>query len=211
MSLFLRKCLISLIAILSFGTVVLTPPNDIDKQADREHASEPKQTTVSDDPTRHEISRREDPAERDRFSEKTKSDVDPALRFTAILVEEAKNQGLHKFGDRIERRIGDQYRTEIAPAFADVVLAASRQHQAGWIEHLAITHCPAPGMGERIIHVYESDTGRDVFKFHVRRDHPPQDGYWFNFHYHTVADGLEQHHELKNVYWGKDTPPKWQG
>ena len=61
----------------------------------------------------------------------------------------------------------------------------------------------------KIFHVYNRLTGEDLLRFHVRRDHPPQDGYWFNFHYHTAEDGFQSHHELGSIYWDRNTPPDW--
>ena len=56
------------------------------------------------------------------------------------------------------------------------------------LQSLAISK-PAGGNNEKIFHVYDTKTGNDLLRFHVRRDHPPQDGYYFNFHYHRFDDG----------------------
>ncbi|GAE94956.1 hypothetical protein JCM21714_4157 [Gracilibacillus boraciitolerans JCM 21714] len=51
---------------------------------------------------------------------------------------------------------------------------------------------------------------QDVARFHVNRVRKPQDGYYFQFHYHLPNDQYEEHLPLADIYWGgKDTPPKW--
>ncbi|MED4798110.1 YpjP family protein, partial [Priestia megaterium] len=49
----------------------------------------------------------------------------------------------------------------------------------------------------------------DLIRFHVRRENPPKDGYWFNFHYHAAADNFQKHYDLGKIYWNRNMPPKW--
>ncbi|MEW8987992.1 MAG: YpjP family protein, partial [Bacillus sp. (in: firmicutes)] len=75
--------------------------------------------------------------------------------------------------------------------------------------HLAISEEPGKGKSEKIFHIKDEKTGEDVIRFHVRRDQPPHEGYWFNFHYHTHHDEYQTHHDLGSIYWAKNTPPNW--
>jgi hypothetical protein len=77
------------------------------------------------------------------------------------------------------------------------------------LANLKVTETPGGGLSEKIFHITNSKANEDVIRFHVRRDHPPQQGYWFNFHYHTHHDNFQAHHELGSIYWNKNTPPKW--
>nr|WP_290443530.1 YpjP family protein [Sporolactobacillus kofuensis] len=131
-------------------------------------------------------------------------------RFSRYAFNEAEKQGLNKFGTRIATRINHQYSEQIVPGFAQAIREVSDAHDSAWVRELAVTHTPASGLGERILHVYNKQTGSEILKLHVRRDHPPLDGYYFNFHYHTAFDGFQKHHELKTIYWGKNMPPKWR-
>src|SRR5690606_5692626 len=78
------------------------------------------------------------------------------------------------------------------------------------LEKLAITEKPAGGISEKIFHIYETETNKDIIRFHVRRDKPPLEGYTFNFHYHTYHDQFQTHYALGNIYWDINTRPKWQ-
>ncbi|WP_347862150.1 YpjP family protein [Salimicrobium sp. PL1-032A] len=72
-----------------------------------------------------------------------------------------------------------------------------------------ITEDPSAGYGERIFNLIHGETEEELARFHVRRDLRPGEGYWFNFHYHVKEDGYETHHPLGEIYWDKNTPPKW--
>ena len=127
----------------------------------------------------------------------------------AYTLEEAKKQGYLKFGETIGKRVGETYTNEILPKFGEAVTSVSQNLDVETIKHLAVSHNPAGGTGERILNLYDERNGKQVMKFHVRRDHPPLEGYWFTFHYHTAEDQYQMHHELGKIYWDKNTPPQW--
>ncbi|GGL53368.1 YpjP family protein [Sporolactobacillus putidus] len=211
----LKKCLVVLVAVLTLGTVVPNlPANHVGKQLDKGSLQREQSRVPAIGPFKREEEDRDGLETGEGSWEKAvrkDSSKDRLIdAFSIYAVSEAQDQGLYKFGSRVTDQIGDQYVKEIAPAFAVAVREVSRSHDKNWVRNLAVTHSPSPGMGERILHVYQTDTGQDVLKLHVRRDHPPLDGYWFNFHYHTALDGFEKHHELKKVYWGKNMPPRWR-
>ncbi|NEX07895.1 hypothetical protein CW367_04865 [Bacillus subtilis] len=115
-----------------------------------------------------------------------------------------------KFGSRIAPVIEDDYRKEILPKIENVIsdyLATLQDDEA--YQDVVISSMPSAGKTEKIFNVYNRTTGEDLLRFHVRRDHPPHDGYWFNFHYHTAEDGFQSHHELGSIYWDRNTPPNW--
>ncbi|MEH7388569.1 YpjP family protein, partial [Bacillus sp. JJ1521] len=85
----------------------------------------------------------------------------------------------------------------------------AEQYPTEQLDQLEISEQPSGGNGEKIFHIFDNTSGKDIVRFHVRKDHPPQDGYWFNFHYHTHHDGFQTHHALGDIYWNKNTPPKW--
>jgi hypothetical protein len=91
-----------------------------------------------------------------------------------------------------------------------VIASLAEQYPEEQLHYLAVTENPSGGMGERIFHIYRVDSGEDIIRFHVRREHPPQDGYWFQFHYHTYHDDFQTHYELGKIYWDKNTPPQWR-
>src|SRR5699024_12744030 len=66
--------------------------------------------------------------------------------------------------------------------------------------YIGITEKPSTGYGERIFNIYDYRTQRDIARFDVRRDNRPQDGYWFNFHYHLGDDNFEKHYEIGEIY-----------
>ncbi len=123
--------------------------------------------------------------------------------------EQAKDQGMKKFGPSIGTKIGDTYTQTIVPKFGEAVAEFGKNADFETILNMAVSDNPSAGQGERILHFYDERTGQDLIKFHVRRDHPPMDGYWFNFHYHTASDNFQTHYEIGKIYWSKNTPPGW--
>ncbi|MFT8872478.1 MAG: YpjP family protein [Sporolactobacillus sp.] len=210
---FLRKSIIILVTVLTFGAIAPTftphvPATRSGLRGDVQNqngTSAALQAGVTESERLKNVSRKK----------KTVSPEEPdgeqqLLAFSLYASQEFAAQGLHKFGPRVGARIGDQYVNDIIPLLDHAIREASSGHDGAWVSHLAVTHCPAAGLGERIVHIYQKDSGKEVLKLHVRREHPPQEGYWFDFHYHTVIDNFQQHHSLKKIYWGKNTPPSWK-
>ena len=74
---------------------------------------------------------------------------------------------------------------------------------------LSITEYPSGDYAEKMFHLSDKVLGKDLIRFHVRTEKRPLDGYFYNFHYHTAEDGFTVHHSLGDIYWSKNTPPKW--
>ncbi|QKS70385.1 YpjP family protein [Paenalkalicoccus suaedae] len=121
----------------------------------------------------------------------------------------AREQTFAKLGPKIVDRVEDEILTEILPQIEDVITTLYEQADDDLIPNYTITEATSSGYGEKIFHIYDQHAEKDVIRFHVRRDMKPKQGYWFNFHYHLSDDGFEEHHPIGEVYWDKNTPPKW--
>lgn len=125
------------------------------------------------------------------------------------LVKQAEMQSFQKFGSRIKPVIEQEFRQLVLPNIERALEETASQFPDEDLKNLVITEQPGGGRSEKIFNVRNQLTNKDVLKFHVRSDNPPQEGYWFNFHYHTYHDQFQSHHDLGSIYWDKNTPPKW--
>lgn len=125
------------------------------------------------------------------------------------LVTEAEQQSYIKFGSRIKPVIEDEFRDIILPEIEKVIEVVASDYPEEDLSRLTITEIPSGGNSEKIFNIYDQVKKQDIIRFHVRKDHPPQEGYWFNFHYHTFEDQFQGHHHLGSIYWDKNTPPQW--
>jgi len=126
-----------------------------------------------------------------------------------MLKEKAAEQVVTKLGPKIGQRVEDDVLETILPNIEDVLTTVLTDSDDDLLPYYGITEEPTGGLGEKIFNVYNHQTNEDIAKFHVRRDNRPLEGYWFNFHYHLSEDDFEEHHELGEVYWDKNIPPKW--
>ncbi|MDR4435413.1 YpjP family protein [Bacillus tequilensis] len=201
MKLWMRKTLVVLFTIVTFGLV--SPPAALmaDKPSGQPSSVEQNEYTAFYD-------------EHDLYDDyESENRRDPELLFQSYkeqLIDSAEDQSFLKFGSKISPVIEDDYRKEILPKIENVIsdyLATLQDDEA--YQDVVISSTPSAGKTEKIFNVYNRATGEDLLRFHVRRDHPPHDGYWFNFHYHTAEDGFQSHHELGSIYWDRNTPPNW--
>jgi hypothetical protein len=125
-----------------------------------------------------------------------------------ILVQ-AESYAYQKFGSKIKPVIEDEFKEVILPEIEKVIEEVTLKIPEQNLQYLNISEFPSGGLSERIFHIQNELNGEDIIRFHVRRDNPPQQGYWFNFHYHTYLDGFQNHHTIGSIYWNKNTPPKW--
>jgi hypothetical protein len=125
------------------------------------------------------------------------------------MTAQAREQMMTKLGPKILSRVEEDITEDILPQMEEVISSIYEQSGEEAVPNLSITEQPAGGYGERIFHIYDEEAATDVVRFHVRRDMKPKQGYYFNFHYHLKDDGFEEHHELGDIYWDKNTPPKW--
>ncbi|TFE03270.1 YpjP family protein [Jeotgalibacillus sp. R-1-5s-1] len=126
-----------------------------------------------------------------------------------LLISQAREITTAKLGERIMPRIESDIQSEVLPKMEEMITELIYTYSDDEYSELMISPAIGKGEGERIFHIIDAKTNDDVLCFHVRKDRPPLEGYTFNFHYHTAEDGFETHHEIADVYWGKDTPAKF--
>jgi hypothetical protein len=190
MNKWIRKSVVVLVSLLTFGLIT---PTQLINNVNAEKTNE-RDTVESA------------PSQQTSYFEESHVDKEGILK---ELLKQAEQQSYQKFGTRIKPVIENEFRVIILPNIEKAIQETATQFPAEDLVNLAITESPGKGQSEKIFNIKNSDTNSDVLRFHVRRDNPPQAGYWFNFHYHTYHDGFQSHHELGSIYWDKNTPPKW--
>lgn len=195
MNKWLRKSLFVVVSILTFGLITPTQlMNTVNagNHADRDAFEAPS--------AQNSLSQTSGYIEESEFKKE---------EFMQQLVKQAELQSYQKFGTRIKPVIENEFREMILPNIETALGETAAQFPEEDLKNLTITEQPGKGLSEKIFNIKNVETGKDILRFHVRREHPPQAGYWFNFHYHTYHDDYQSHHELGSIYWDKNTPPKW--
>jgi hypothetical protein len=195
MNKWIRKSFVVLVSLLTFGLIT---PTQLINNVNAEKPTE--RDTI-------EAALLRGYAQENSFFE-TEEVVDKE-KFLEELIKQAELQSYQKFGTRIKPVIENEFREIIMPNIEKALQETAAQFPTEDLLNLAITETPGKGQSEKIFHIKNSEKNMDVLRFHVRRDNPPQAGYWFNFHYHTYHDRFQSHHELGSIYWDKNTPPKW--
>ncbi len=194
MNKWLRKSLFALISVLTFGLVT---PTQLINPANAE--------TMSDRDAIEATAAKSSIATRRVFEE---SEFDRES-FMEELINQAKLQSYQKFGSKIKPVIENEFREIILPNIQIALTETASQFPEDVLKNLSITEQPGAGLSEKIFNIKNSVSGKDILRFHVRRDNPPKEGFWFNFHYHSSCDGFQSHQDLGSIYWDKNTPPKW--
>ncbi|OAS86091.1 MULTISPECIES: YpjP family protein [Metabacillus] len=190
-----RKSLVILFSIATFGLV--TPPASLAVQ-DKPSEDSVSKSSINDDsieqilPPKVEIE--ELPLSKDQV--------------LINLLSEAEQKSFIKFGDKIGGVIEDEFKEMIFPKMEEIITYYLNVEDDELFQQLEVSK-PSGGTGEKIFHIYNTITGEDVLRFHVRRENRPLEGYWFNFHYHTYHDSFQSHKDLGSIYWDKNTPPNW--
>jgi len=195
MNKWLRKSLFVTISILTFGLVT---PSQLINQANAEKINDRDGF--------------ETPAPERSFVQANSYLIETEFnreKFMQELIKQAEIQSYQKFGARIKPVIESEFREIILPNIEKAIEETASQFPEDRVKNLTITEQPGYGLSEKIFNIKDSVSGKDIIRFHVRRDNPPQAGYWFNFHYHTYHDDFHTHHELGSIYWDRNTPPKW--
>ncbi|WP_442594347.1 YpjP family protein [Neobacillus sp. D3-1R] len=190
----IRKTFVVMVTILTFGMVTPSQAAWLNE--------------LNQDPgSNRDVFESEPPKE--EISYETIAAIPSRDEFLDEMMEQAELYSLQKFGNKIKPIIEDEFKEIILPEIEKAINDVTHQIPAGKLQYLNISEFPTGGNSERIFHIQNQLTGEDVIRFHVRRDNPPQQGYWFNFHYHSYLDGFQNHHTLGAIYWDKNTPPKW--
>lgn len=196
----LQKFLVLSVALLTFG--LITPNHSIWESLENRHNSVTSERSINTDFEGLEISQGQD--EWEDVTHKTESD-DP----TYWIMEAAKEQSYIKFGTKIAPIIGDEFEQRIYPQLQSVVMDTLAKVDEETKQYLTISDRPSGNYSEKIFHLVNGQTGEDILRFHVRTEKRPLEGYFYNFHYHTFEDQFATHHTIGEIYWSKDTPPKW--
>lgn len=131
------------------------------------------------------------------------------IDYGSFLVDAAKEQSYIKFGTKIGPKISNEFDTIIFPKMEEAIAMTVAGLEDETLASLTITENPSGNYGEKIFNIANNQTGEDVIRFHVRTEKRPQEGYYYNFHYHIAEDNFTTHYNLGDIYWEKNTPPKW--
>lgn len=191
----IRKSLVVFVSILTFGLVSPSPSSLYNNNNNDKKPSDESKTpfTLEERELKLENTAVEVQNERDKV--------------LSQIMQEAEAQSYMKFGRKIKPVIEDEFRTAILPNMEKAIAEVMSIFPEEDLSQLTVTEFPSAGVAERIFHIRKNE--EDIIRFHVRRDRPPQEGYWFNFHYHTYHDQFHGHYYLGEIYWDKNTPPKW--
>lgn len=200
MRLWFTKLSVVLITFLTFGLFI--PPTYLDAEAsDQEVQINGSDKQLSELPVSN--------LNENIKSIHTEEPINIHEQFVSYVSEQAKLQSIQKFGPKIADAVGDEFLNVILPKIEEVIRDLANHADEGELVSFEVSEKPSNGYGEKIFHIFNQDTGKDVARFHVRRVNHPRDGHSFNFHYHLMQDQFEQHFDLGDIYWAKDTPPKW--
>jgi len=189
----LRKSLVVMVTVLTFGLIT---PSQLYEHVDKP----PKGNAVQ---SKSQASQEAETQIEYADGSSTEEDV------IGNLMKDVERHSYTKFGERIRPVIEDEFKEIILPNIEKAIERVAFQHQGDSLKNLVISEIPTGGDSEKIFHIANKEMDQEIIRFHVRKDHPPQAGYWFNFHYHTYMDEFEEHHDLGSIYWDKNTPPKW--
>ena len=195
----LQNFMIALVAVLTLG--VISPNHEIWTSLQPKDDTREAERT---DSSKHDLRLG---LEDSIFERNSAFEQNPSIE--DALLQPAKDLAYIKFGSRIGPVIQNEFEDVIFPKMEEVIQRTV--DTTGGLENrmLSITEYPSGNYSEKMFHVSDLADERDLIRFHVRTEKRPLDGYFYNFHYHTVEDGFAVHHSLGDIYWSKNTPPKW--
>lgn len=204
MKLWFRKLAVILITIMTLGIYI--PPIHVNTELDENKDAAQSNSDVNEEiqTVVEQVSKTQDTSLTTSLPTQTKQE-----EMIDLLTEKAREQAISKLGPRIIKQVDQEFNETILPTIENVLQSVLTEGNENELPYYGITEHPAGGIGEKIFHVYDMRTNKDLARFHVRRDNRPQEGYWFNFHYHLSKDNFEEHHEIGEIYWDKNVPPKW--
>ncbi|WP_107926969.1 YpjP family protein [Lysinibacillus parviboronicapiens] len=195
-----QKSIVIMVAFLTFG--LITPTHEIwdafDQNSSNRAAIGPSSGTST-----------AVAAEPDSNQDEDTELYQEAIDYGALLMDAAKEQSYIKFGTKIGPKISNEFDAIIFPKMEEAIAMTVASLDDGSLASLAITERPSGNYGEKIFNITNSQTGSDLIRFHVRTEKRPQEGYYYNFHYHSAEDDFMAHNNLGDIYWEKNTPPKW--
>lgn len=193
-----QKSIVIMVAVLSFG--LITPTHEIWDAFDQ---NSPGRASVGPSGASNAIAA--EPVSQPEETEIQQKAID----YGSLLVDAAKEQSYIKFGTKIGPRISNEFDTIIFPKMEEAIAMTVASLDDETLASLTISERPSGNYGEKIFNIISSQTGSDLIRFHVRTEKRPQEGYYYNFHYHSAKDNFMTHYNLGDIYWEKNTPPKW--
>ncbi|HWK23165.1 MAG TPA: YpjP family protein [Ureibacillus sp.] len=195
----LQKTLVITVALLTFG--LITPNHEIwDVLENGQSNNGSQDSNIASNPSEQETPIVEDSI--------TNNDTDDTQNLETILTA-AKEQAYIKFGTKITPVISNEFEERIFPKLEEVIQLRLAHLDSDSLKYLAISNQPSGEYNEKIFNISDGTSKKDLIRFHVRTEKRPQDGYYYNFHYHTSEDNFTVHHSLGDIYYSKNTPPKW--
>lgn len=194
MNKWIRKSVAVLVAFLTFG--IITPDHEIWAELDaldQQKKLEIYNTLANDIAESYQLDELLDEA---------------PVTLNSIL-EEAKKQSYIKFGEKISPIIENEFEEVIFPKMAESIEMTLASDDSLNISEIAITQRPSGDYKEKIFNIYHAGSRKDIMRFHVRVENRPQEGHYYNFHYHLYNDSFVTHYNVGEIFWSKDTPPKW--
>lgn len=203
MKLWMRKTIVILVAIMTLGMYVPAVSPNTEAAQNKDISSNSNSGENEEFTNVAELEKPDSTIDEYMYESDTDDD------YINVLLTKAQEQTMTKLGPKIASQIEDEFTVNILPVMEDVLANMVEEAGEDTAPYYSISEDPASGFGERIFNVYDERNQKDEAKFHVRREHRPLEGYWFNFHYHISKDNFEEHHEIGEIYWDKNTPPKW--
>ncbi|MBK3495107.1 YpjP family protein [Viridibacillus sp. YIM B01967] len=194
----IQKFLVASVAVITLG--VITPSHAI-WEGILDHNSNAK-AQFSDNPTSQQTKYIETQYE-------TVISTEDETSFEDYAFAAAKEQAYLKFGSRVGPQISSEFDDVIFPKIQEAIEMTVQRLDDETTKSLGITENPSGNYAEKIFHVFNTASGQDLIRFHVRTENRPFEGYYYNFHYHTYEDNFTAHNNLGEIYWSKNTPPKW--
>lgn len=188
----LQRIVVIFVAFITFG--IISPNHEIWDLLESDHSTDSKSELTENTDLNNSIVDYDD----------KHANVDERL---VEILAVAKEQSYIKFGARIAPVISEEFDERIFPKMQEVL--ESELSDLKLTRYISITEQPSGDYSEKIFHISDGTNGKDLIRFHVRTEKRPLEGYYYNFHYHTYEDRFVAHHDIGDIYWSKNTPPKW--
>lgn len=193
----LRKSIVFLVALLTFG--LITPDHEIwDALENGQEGNRPSSSDIKKVDIVHE-----------EIEHSPSVETDEPLDPIDTILQAAREQSYIKFGSKIGPVIGEDFDKRIFPTMEQVITATLANVDEESKRYITISEKPSGNYSEKIFHIADGISGKDLIRFHVRTEKRPLEGYYYNFHYHTFEDQFASHHTIGDIYYSKNTPPKW--
>ncbi len=190
----IKKSIIITVALLTFGAI--TPTHDIWNGLQDKNSSKQAEGSSA--------------SQTDYYAGISESAVVEDLQtIDDAFIIAARAQTYKKFGSKIGPVITAEFDEVIFPKIDEAIRMTINDAAVLEKKRLSISERPTGNYSEKIFHVFDKAENKDLIRFHVRTEKRPQDGYFFNFHYHVAEDNFTTHHTIGEIYWSKNTPPKW--